>query len=78
MRWLNVHGCGFDVDAAAELLKQIIPIPEAVKLQSLANRHDAVNGAAVQTLNQGVQFVRCETKPRQGLVPAAKERGQLQ
>ena len=78
MSWPDVRECGFDVDAAAELLKQIVPIPEAVELQSLANRHDAIDRAAVQAPNQGVQFLRCETKPRQGLVPAAKEGGQLQ
>ena len=66
------------MDAAAELLKQIVPVPEAVELQRLTNRDKAIYGPAVQPPDKSVQFLRRETKPRQGLIPAVKEASEIQ
>src|SRR5262249_13857339 len=75
--WSGIRKCRFDVNGAAKFLKQVVPVPKTVELQGLADWYDAVDSAAVQTLNESVQFLRCETKPRQCLVPAFQERGQL-
>jgi hypothetical protein len=48
---LHVESGGVNVDAAAEFLKEIVPVPEAVELQSLPERNNAIERTTVQISN---------------------------